>query len=56
MYLLTHPKVNFKISTPTEFSIADLERDCHLVVLVELLMEAFPHVCLHLNVVSGNMR
>jgi hypothetical protein len=48
---LTHPEVNFEISAATKLPVADLEGDCHLVVLVEGLVEAFALVGLHLDVV-----
>lgn len=50
---LTHPKVNLEVPAATKFSVADLEGDGHLVVLVQRLVEAFAHVGLHLNVVRG---
>lgn len=46
-----YPEVNLQVSAPSEFPVADLERDCHLVVLVQLLVEAFALVRLHLDVV-----
>ncbi len=48
---IAYPKVNLQVSTATEFPVADLESDCHLVVLVKRFVEAFALVCLHLDVV-----
>jgi hypothetical protein len=49
--ILTNPKVNLEVSAAAKLAIADLERDSHLVILVELFVEAFAHVGLHLDVV-----
>ncbi len=46
-----YPKVNLQVTAAAEFPVADLERDRHLVVLVQLLVEAFALVRLHLDVV-----
>ena len=48
---LTHPEINLQISAAAKLPVADLERDCHLVILVEGLVEAFALVGLHLDVV-----
>jgi len=48
---LTHPEINLQISAAAKLPVADLERDCHLVVLVEGLVEAFALVGLHLDIV-----
>ena len=50
---LTHPEINIKVTTTTEFTVADLERDGHLVVRVKRLVEAFACVCLHLDIMGG---
>lgn len=47
-----HPEINLEIATAAEFPVADLEGDCHLVVLVEGFVEAFALVSLHLDVVG----
>lgn len=48
---ITYPKVDVQIPTTPEFSVADLECDRHLVILVQHLMEALARVRFHLNVV-----
>jgi hypothetical protein len=48
-----YPEVYIQVPTPAELAVADLERDRHLVVLVQLLVEALAHVGLHLDVVGG---
>lgn len=50
--MFTHPEVNVQVAVPAEFSITDLERDRHLVVLVELFVKAFFRVGLHLDIVG----
>jgi hypothetical protein len=47
----TNPKVYVQVSTAAKLAVADLESDCHLVVRVQLLVEAFARVRLELNVV-----
>jgi hypothetical protein len=49
--LMTYPEINVKVSTATEFAIANLEGDGHSVIRVQLLVEAFARVCLQLDVV-----
>lgn len=49
----SYPEVDLEVPTSSKFPIADLERDGHLVVLVQLFVEAFAHVRLHLDVVGG---
>lgn len=49
--LSTHPKVDIQIPTSSKFSIADLERDGHAIVLMEILVEALSGVGPQLNVV-----
>ena len=46
-----YPKVNLQVSASAKLPVADLEGDCHLVVLVQLLVEAFALMRLHLDVV-----
>lgn len=53
---MTHPKVNFQIAAAAKFPVADLEGNCHLVVLMQRLVEAFALVGLHLDVVGGGQR
>ena len=48
---LTYPEVNFQVSAATKLSVADLEGNGHLVVLVQRFVEAFALVSLHLDVV-----
>ena len=48
---MTYPEINVQISTPSKFSVAHLERDRHLVILVQRLMKALAGVCSHLDVV-----
>jgi len=45
------PEIDLQVSAAAKLPVADLERDCHLVVLVEGLVEAFALVGLHLNIV-----
>ena len=49
----TYPEINLEVPTTREFAVPDLERDRHLVIGMEGLVEAFAGVGLHLNVVSG---
>lgn len=48
---MTYPKINVQIATSSKLSVAHLERDRHLVILVKRLVEALAGVCSHLNVV-----
>jgi len=50
---LTHPEIDIQVTATTKFTVADLERDGHLVVGVERLVEAFACVCFHLDIVGG---
>jgi hypothetical protein len=50
----SYPKVDLEVPAAAKLSVADLERHSHLVVLVELFVEAFAHVGLHLDVVGGS--
>jgi len=50
---LIYPEVKLQIPTSTELPIADLERDSHFVILMQLLVETFSWMRLHLNVVGG---
>ena len=45
------PEINVQVSAATKLSVADLEGHGHLVVLVQLLVEAFSRVCSQLDVV-----
>lgn len=47
----TYEEVDIKISTATKFSVANLEGDRHLVVLVQRLVEAFSRMGAELDVV-----
>ena len=49
----THPEVNVEIAASTKFPVAGLKRHSHLVISVQLLVEAFFAVCFELNVVRG---
>jgi hypothetical protein len=53
---IAHPEINLQVPAATEFPVADLERDRHLVVLVQRLVEALALVRLHLDVVRGRER
>lgn len=48
---IAYPEVNLQIAATTKLPVANLEGDCHLVVFVKLLVEAFALVSLHLDVV-----
>lgn len=50
--LCAYPEVNLQIAAASKLPIADLERDRHLVILVEVLVEAFPRMRAHLDVVA----
>jgi hypothetical protein len=52
----THPEIHLQISAPAKLPISNLERNRHLVVLVQRFVEAFALVRLHLDVVSGGYR
>lgn len=45
------PEVDLQVPAAAELAVADLKGDGHFVVLVQLLVEAFAHVGLHLDVV-----
>ena len=47
----THPKINLQIPRAAKLPVPDLERDRHLIVLVQDLVVAFLGVSAHLNVV-----
>jgi hypothetical protein len=49
----THPEVNVQVSATAKLAVADLEGDGHLVVGVQLLVEAFARVGSELDVVGG---
>lgn len=46
-----YPEVNLQVAAAAEFPVANLEGDGHLVVLVQLLVEALALVRLHLDIV-----
>ena len=46
-----YPEIDVQVSAAAKFPVADLEGHRHLVVLVQLLVEAFALVRFHLNVV-----
>ena len=48
----THPEVNLQIPSATEFSIANLKCDSHLIILMQGLVKAFPLMGGHLDVVG----
>jgi hypothetical protein len=48
----SYPKVNIKISSISKLPVADLKTDSHDIVLVQLLVEAFPAVGWKLYVVA----
>ena len=47
-----YPKVDIEVAAASKFPISNLECNCHLVILVEFLMEAFSRVGAHLDVVG----
>lgn len=47
----TYKEVDIKIATATKFSVANLEGDRHLVILVQRLVEAFSRMGAELDVV-----
>ena len=49
----TNPEIDFQATASTVFAVADLECDCHLVVLVQLFVETFARVCLEPHSVRG---
>jgi hypothetical protein len=54
--VITHPEINLQVPAASKLAVADLERDRHLVVLVQGLVEALALVGLHLDVVRGRER
>lgn len=48
----TYPKIDFQVAGTTEFPVAYLECDGHLVILVQLLVEALSAVSRKLDVVG----
>lgn len=50
--VFTHPEVNVQVAATAKFAVADLEGHGHLVVGMELLVEAFARVGLELDVVG----
>lgn len=51
-----YPKINLQVPTTSELSVANLERDSHLVVAMQRFMEAFSRMCFELDVVSHGGR
>ena len=49
--LKTYPKINLDAPTTALFPVANLECHCHLVAIVQLLVEAFPRMCTKVDVV-----
>ena len=49
--VVAYPEVYFEISRRSKLSISNLERDRHLVILMQLFVEAFPSVCRELDIV-----
>ena len=47
-----YPEIDIEIPTSSEFSVADLEGYRHLIVFVELFVEAFSRMRSHLDVVG----
>lgn len=37
----TYPEINLEVPAPSKFPVADLERNSHLIILVQCLVEAF---------------
>jgi hypothetical protein len=52
----THPKVDVQVARAAKLAVADLERDRHLVVAVQGLVEALAPVRRERNVVPGHER
>jgi hypothetical protein len=49
---IAYPKIYLQIPTPAKLAVSNLERDRHLVVLVQRFVEAFALVRFHLDVVG----
>lgn len=49
----SYPEIDLQVPASSKLPVANLERDRHLVVLVQRLVEAFALVGLHLDVVRG---
>lgn len=54
--LLTYPKVYVQVAGRPKFPIADLVGHCHLVILVQGLVEAFPAVGWELDIMRSRGR
>lgn len=52
----TYPEIDFDIAGATKFPVAHLERDGHLVILMQLLVEALSAVGRKLDVVGHRCR
>lgn len=44
-----YPEINLEVSTSSKFSVTNLERDCHFIIPVQFLVEAFSRVRLELD-------
>lgn len=50
---MTYPEIDIQVAGAAEFTIADLERDRHFVILAQVLVEALEIVRGQGNVVGG---
>jgi hypothetical protein len=50
--MVSYPEINVKVAGATKLSVADLERDRHLVIDMKILVEAFSAVRRQLDDVS----
>ena len=48
----TYPKIDIQVPAPAELSIAHLKCDRHLVVFMQVLVEAFARMGFHLDIVG----
>ena len=51
---MTHPKIDIEVAGAAKLAVADLEGHRHLVIAMEVLVEAFAAVGGKHNVVSGS--
>ncbi len=49
-FVLTYPEVDVEIASTTKFSIAHLKGDRHLIIPMEVFVEAFPAMRLELDI------
>lgn len=47
----SYPEINIKIPTATKFPVTNLKTDAHPIIFMQRFVEAFPRVCLELDVV-----